>query len=187
MCDTATPLRHASSRLLALALLVALALVALPTAARSQTAGVPCPLGAGELSTMLGKTVQRVNLSDADADPLVQCSFSATVKSASRPFVSPQVFLTVAPGDIGDLRDLYAYYLRSGKKLATHPQAESRPDLGPAGFTLTASNAPVSTAYFLVGKGSIGTLLVDLTDAAAAKRELSTANRLFALVYDRLN
>jgi hypothetical protein len=187
MRETVTPLRRDGSRLLGLAFLAVLVLVALPTAARSQTAGVPCPLGAGELSAMLGKTVQRVNLSGADADPTAQCSFSATGKSAARPFVSPQVFLTVAPGGVGDLHDLYAYYVKSGKKLATRPQAESRPDLGPGGFTLTASTSPVSTAYFLVGKGAIGTLLVDLTDAAAAKRALSTADRLFALVYNRLH
>jgi hypothetical protein len=187
MDETAPPLRQASSRLLALAFLAVLVLVALPTAARSQTVGVPCPLGAGELSTMLGKTVQRVNLSGADADPMVQCSFSAVGKTATRSFVSPQVFLTVGPGGVGDLRDLYAYYLKSGKKLATRPQADARPDLGPGGFTLSASNAPVVTAYFLVGRGSIGTLLVDLTDAAAAKRELSTADRVFALVYNRLH
>jgi hypothetical protein len=186
MDDTAARLRQAGSRALALAVLAALALVALPAAAWSQTAAAPCPLGAGELSTMLGRTVQRVNLGDAVADPLAQCSFSATAKS-SRTFVSPQVFLTVAPGGVGDLRDLYSYYLRSGKKLAMRPQVESRADLGPGGFTLTPSNAPVSTAYFLVGKGSIGTLLVDLTDAAAAKRDLSTADRVFALVYNRLH
>jgi len=187
MYDTATDIRRAGSRGITLAFLAALVLVALPTAAHSQRAGAPCPLGAGELSTMLGKTVQRVNLSGADADPLVQCSFSATGKASARPFVSPQVFLTVAPGAVADLRDLYAYYLKSGKKLATHPQTDVRPDLGPGGFTLTASSSPVATAYFLVGKASIGTLLVDLTDAAASKREPSTADKVFALVYDRLH
>jgi hypothetical protein len=187
MHETAPQVRHRSSRPPALALFAVLVLAALPAAARSQTAVTPCPLGGGELSAMLGKTVQRVNLSGAGADPMVQCSFSATGKSPARPFVSPQVFLTVAPGGVGDLRDLYGYYLRSGKKLATHPQVEPRADLGPGGFTLTASTSPVSTAYFLVGKGSIGTLLVDLTDAAAARRELSTADKVFALVYNRLH
>jgi hypothetical protein len=187
MHDIATARRHAGSRALTLAFLAALVLVALPTSARSQTAGAPCPIGAGELSTMLGKPVQRVNLSGADADPTAQCSFSATGKAAARPFVSPQIFLTVAPGAVADLRDLYAYYVRSGKKLATHPQTDVRPDLGPGGFTLTASGSPVATAYFLVGKGSIGTLLVDLNDAAAAKRDLSTADKVFALVYNRLH
>jgi hypothetical protein len=186
MDEAAASQRQVSARLLTLAFVAALALVALPTAARSQTAAVPCPLGAGELSNLLGKSVQRVNLGDADGDPSVQCSFSATGKTASHPFVSPQVFLTVAPGGVGDLRDLYAYYLKSGRKLATRPQAEPRPDLGPGAFTLTASNTPVSTAYFLVGKASVGTLLVDLTDAAAAKRDLSTADRIFTLVRNRL-
>jgi hypothetical protein len=186
MSETAALNRQGSSRLVAIAVLAALALLVVPAAGRAQTAAVPCPLGAGELTTVLGKQVQRVNLGDADGDPSVQCSFSATGKIANHPFVSPQVFLTVEPGAVGDLRDLYAYYLKSARKLATRPQVELRPDLGPGAFTLTASNAPVSTAYFLTARGGIGTLVVDLTEAAAAKRDLSTADKIFALVRGRL-
>jgi hypothetical protein len=179
--------RQGGSRLLVLALAAALVLVALPAAARSQAASVPCPLGAVELSTLLGKQVQRVNLGDATGDPSAQCSFSASARTGSvRAFVSPQVFLTIAPGDVGDLRDLYAYYVKAGPKLATRPQAEPRPELGPGAFTLTSSSSPVSTAFFLVGKAGVGTLLVDLTDASAARRDLSTADKIFTLVRNRL-
>jgi len=186
MRDTAAPLRHDSARLLAFVGLAALLLVALPAAARAQTqAAVPCPLGAAELSSILGKAVQRVNLSDPGGDPFAQCAFSATDKSA-KTFVSPQVFLTVDPGAAADLHGLYVYYLKSRRELATHPQVDPRPDLGPGAFTLTSSTSPVSTAFFLIGKTGIGTLLVDLTDTTAGKRVLSTADKIFALAHTRL-
>ena len=185
MCDTAAPLRRGSSRLLAQACLAALLLVALPAAARAQApAAVPCPLEAAELSSILGKTVQRVNLSDPGGDPLAQCAFSATGKSG-KTLVSPQVFLTVDPGGAADLHGLYVYYLKSRGELATHPQVESRPDLGPGAFTLTSSTSRVSTVCFLIGRAGIGTLLVDLTDAAAGRHELSAVDKVFALVRAR--
>ena len=186
MCDTAAPLRQGSSRLPALACLAALLLVALPAAARAQPpAPVLCPLQAAELSSILGKAVQRVNLSDPGGDPAAQCAFSATGKPG-RTFVGPQVFLTVDPGAAADLHGLEAYYLKSRSELATRPQVDSRPDLGPGAFTLTSSTSRVSTVFFLIGKAGIGTLTVDLTDAAAGRRELSTVDRVFALVHARL-
>ena len=114
-------------------------------------------------------------------------SFSAISKSASNRLVSPQVFLTLEPGGAADLRNLYLYYLQMRSKLATRPRVALRPDLGPGAFTLTAATAPVSTAFFLVGKRGIGTLLVDLADAGAGKRDQATADRIFALAYDRLH
>lgn len=176
-------------RLSGVGVLAALVLLALPLPAHAQasTSGVPCPLTAGELSSIVGRQVERVNLGEPSGDPTSQCSFSAAGRSSTRPFVSPQVFLTVDPGGVGDLRDLYAYYQKARAKLATRPQIDARPDLGPGAFTLTASTMPVTTAFFLIGKGSgVGTLVVDLTDAAATKRAPATANKVFALVRGRL-
>lgn len=153
---------------------------------RSATGGVTCPLTAAELSTIAGKTLQRVNLGDADGDPAAQCSFSAVSRLASSHFVSPQVFLTVSPGGASDLRDLYLYYRRNHARLGNGLQVTSRPDLGQGAFTLTASATPVATAYFLLGKGGVGTLLVDLTDAGAGRRGQATTDKVFALVVDRL-
>jgi hypothetical protein len=187
MRETTAPLRQCESRLLALGLLALLLLAVLPATARSQTAlGAPCPLAAGELSSILGKPVQRVNLGDPNGDPSAQCSFSALGRSSARTFVGPQVFLTVAPGAAGDLRDLLGYYRASRARLATRPRVESRPDLGAGAFTLTSSTTPVTTAFFLVGKGSVGTLVVDLTDAASARRDDATTDRILALVRGRL-
>lgn len=182
--------RRSGLRLLASGFLGVLLLAGLSSGAsagRLQAGGgVPCPLAAGELSTMLGKTVQRANLSDPKGDPASKCAFSAIGKSLSNRLVSPQVFLTVDPGDSADLRDLYAYYVQSRTKLVGRPRVTSRPDLGSGAFTLTAAAGPVATAYFLVGKGSIGTLSVDLDDAGAGKRDLETADKVFALVRGRL-
>ncbi len=95
------------------------------------------------------------------------------------------MFLTVDPGGAAELRDLYVYYLGSRAKLAGRPKVASRPDLGGGAFTLTATTAPVATAYFPVGK-SVVTLSVDLVDAGAWKRDLETVDRILALVHNRL-
>ena len=71
-------------------------------------------------------------------------------------------------------------------KLATRPRVSLRPDLGPGAFALTATTAPVSTAFFLVGKRGIGSLVVDLADAGAGKRDQATVDKIFDLVYSRL-
>ena len=95
------------------------------------------------------------------------------------------MFLTVDPGGAAELRDLYVYYLGSRAKLAGRPKVASRPDLGAGAFTLTATTAPVATAYFPVGK-SVVTLSVDLVDAGAWKRDQETVDRILALVRNRL-
>lgn len=180
-------------RLLASGLLGALLLTALSADAIAgglQRAGAtPCPLTAAELSAILGKTVQRVNLTGPNADPAAKCAFSALGKSSSNRYVSPQVYLTVEPGGAADLRELYVYYLGARTKLVGRPQVSSRPDLGPGAFTLTATTAttaPVATAYFPIGKNGIGALSVDLVDAGAAKRDQETVDRILALVRSRL-
>jgi len=147
---------------------------------------VVCPLTAGELSAIVGKSVQRVDLGDPDGDPTAKCAFSAVSKSSSNRLVGPQVFLTVEPGDAGDLRDLHLYYVGSRTKLVGRPRVSLRPDLGPGAFALASATAPVGTAYFLVGKRGIGTLSVDLSDAGAGKRDQETVDRLFTLVRNRL-
>ena len=70
-------------------------------------------------------------------------------------------------------------------KGAGRPKVASRPDLGVGAFTLTATTAPVATAYFPVGK-SVVTLSVDLVDAGAWKRDLETVDRILALAHNRL-
>ncbi len=182
------PRRQHGPRLLASGFLGALLLTCFSAGAGAGVlqgaGGVPCPLTAAELSTILGKTVQRVNLTSPNGDPAAQCAFSAVAKSSNRN-VSPQVFLTVDPGGAAELRDLYVYYLGSRAKLAGRPKVASRPDLGAGAFTLTATTAPVATAYFPVGK-SVVTLSVDLVDAGAWKRDLETVDRILALVHNRL-
>ena len=150
---------------LAALLLVALATVASPGASRAAAGSVPCPVSASELSTLVGKSLQRVNLGGGAADPAEQCAFSALVKAPSSRFVSPQVFLTVDPGSATDLRDLYLYYVKSRNKLAARLQLSARPDLGKGAFTLTSAAMPVTTTFFLAGSSGVGTLVVDLSDA----------------------
>jgi len=152
--------------------------------AMSETA-VACPLTASEVSAIVGRTVQRVNLSE-DTDPSTQCAFSAMSRTtgSQRP---PQVFLTVDPGGIADLRDLYTYYVGARTKLATTPRVAMRPDLGSGAFTLTATTVPVTSAFFLVGKTGVGTLTVDLTGAPLALRDPDTADKVFTLVHGRLH
>ena len=183
--------RRYGLRLLASGFLGALLVSALAVGAGAgglQGAGtVLCPLNAGELSTIVGKSVQRVDLGDPNGDPTAKCAFSAVSKSSSSRLVSPQVFLTTEPGDAADLRDLRLYYVGSRTKLVGHPRVSLRPDLGPGAFTLASTTEPVATAYFLVGKKSMGTLSVDLSDAGAGKRDQETVDRLFALVHNRLS
>jgi hypothetical protein len=158
--------------------------LAAQAAARPGATAVPCPVTAAELSGIVGKTLQRVNLGDPGAERGAQCSFSAVAKAGR--FVSPQVYLTVERGGAADLRELYYYYLQARGKLATRPRVVLRPDLGPGAFTLTATTVPVSSAFFLAGKSGVGTLSVDLTDAGAGKRDQATAEKVFELVIDRL-
>ena len=183
------PRRQHGPRLLASGFLGALLLASFSAGASAgvlqAAGGVPCPLTAAELSTIVGKTVQRVNLTSPTGDPSAQCAFSAVGRSTSNRYPSPQVFLTVDPGGAAELRDLYVYYVGWRTKLAGRPRVASRPDLGAGAFTLTATTAPVATAYFPVGK-SIGTLSVDLVDAGAAKRDQETVDRILALVRNRL-
>ena len=148
-------------------------------------ATVACPLTASEVTGIVGRTVQRVNLSDDDGDVTDQCAFSSVSRSTGlkRP---PQVFLTVDPGGIADLRDLYSYYVGARSKLATHPRVALRPDLGTGAFTLSATTAPVTSAFFLVGKTGIATLTVDLGGAPLALRDPDTADEVFTLVRGRL-
>lgn len=155
------------------------------SASAGSAAVVACPLSAADVSAIVGRTVQRVNLGDEGADPMAQCSFSAVSRTGLTR--SPQVFLTVDSGGPGDLRDLYAYYLAARTKLATKPRVALRPDLGTGGFTLTATTAPVTTAYLLVGKAGVGTLTVDLGGAPLALRDPETADKVFALVHGRLH
>ena len=183
--------RRSCLRLLAsgfVGLLAVAMLAAAASAGSSQLAAgsVVCPVTAAELNAMVGKTMQRVNLSDDDGDPTSQCAFSA-VRTTPRHLVSPQVFLTVDPGGAGDLRDLYQYYVQSRGKLATRPRVTARPDLGAGAFTLAATTTPVTTAFFLLAKGAIGTLTVDLDDAAVGRRDQATADKIFALVRGRIH
>jgi hypothetical protein len=144
-----------------------------------------CPLNAAGLSAIVGKKMQRVGLGGAVAAS--QCSFSVAGKPVSALDASPQVFFTVDPGDASGLRDLYLYYVKTRAKLATQPQIASRPDIGRGAFTLTASTAPVTTTVFLLGKSTIATLVVDLTDAVPGRRDVATAEKVLELVQNQLD
>jgi hypothetical protein len=171
---------------LAMLFLAALSSVASPGTSRA-AASVPCPVTASELTTLVGKSLQRVNLAGVAADPVDQCAFSALAKVPSSHFVSPQVFLTVDPGSATDLRELYLYYVKSRNKLAARLQLSARPDLGKGAFTLTAAAMPVMTTFFLAGNSGVGTLVVDLSEAGAGKRDQGTAEKIFGLVANRLH
>ena len=112
---------------LAALLLAALSIAASPGISRAAAGSVPCPVAASELSMLVGKSLQRVNLGGAAADPAEQCAFSALAKVPSSHFVSPQVFLTVDPGSATELRDLYSYYVKSRNKLAARLQLRPAP------------------------------------------------------------
>jgi len=160
---------------------------ALATSAAAEHAStVACPLTAADVGGIVGRTVQRVNLSDTDGSPTDQCAFSSISRTTGlkRP---PQVFLNVDPGGATELRDLYSYYLGARNKLATRPRVSLRPDLGAGAFTLSATTLPVTSAFFLIGKNGVGTLTVDLTGAPVALRDADTADQIFSLVHDRLH
>jgi hypothetical protein len=178
-------LRHTFGLLLgsSLVALAASGLLAVSAGAEGASA-VACPLTAADVSGIVGRNVQRVNLGDDDGDPSEQCAFSSISRSTGMKR-SPQVFLTVDPGGVADLRDLYTYYVSARSRLATKPRVALRPDLGPGGFTLTATTAPVTTAFLVLGKAGIGTLTVDLGGAPLALRDPDTADELFALVHSR--
>ena len=140
--------------------------------------GTRCPLAAGELSTIVGKKLTRVDLS-GEGDPSGQCAFSAVTKGAA---ASPQIYLTFSPGGIGGLRDDYRYYLKVRNQLAARPEVSARPDLGPGSFTLTVQNNPITTVFFLSGD-SIATYTVDLTGAPHADKP--TLTKLIELLLER--
>ena len=179
--------RLASFAFLAALFLAALATVASPGTSRAAAGSVPCPVTASELTTLVGKSLQRVNLGGVAADPAEQCAFSVLAKVPSSHVVSPQVFLTVDPGSATDLRELYLYYVKSRNKLAARLQLSARPDLGKGVFTLTAATMPVTTTFFLAGNSGVGTLVVDLSEAGAGKRDQGTAEKIFGLVANRLH
>ena len=147
---------------------------------------MPCPLTAAELSAILGKTVQRVNLTSPNGDPAAKCAFSAVAQVVLESLREPAGLPDGRAGGTADLRELYLYYVGARTKLAGRPRVSLRPDLGAGAFTLTTPTGPVATAYFPVGKSGIGTLSVDLVDAAAAKRDQETVDRILALVRNRL-
>ena len=141
-----------------------------------------CPLTASELSSIAGTAMHRVALRDTGSDRTAQCSFSGAGKLVA----SPQVFLTLSAGGAAELRDLSSYYAKSVGKLPGRLRFASRPDLGKGAFSLTAAVHPVTTAFFLTADGSVATLVVDLSGAAAGKQDLRTAERIFTLANNRL-
>ena len=140
---------------------------------------VSCPFGAAELSAIVGKNLARVDLSGG-TNPSGQCAFSALTKGDA---ISPQIYLILSPGGIGDLRESYRYYLKARSRLATHPAVKARPDLGSGAFTLVAQDDSVTTVHFLSGD-QIATYVVDLTNAPHADK--AAATKLIALALDRL-
>jgi hypothetical protein len=145
------------------ALMLALGAVAQSNAAggtvAGQTATVFCPFSATELSAIVGRKLQRVAL--AGGRVAGQCAFSAVEGSKA---VTPQIYLTLDPGNAADLHASYAYYVGARTQLAGRPQVKARPDLGPGTFTLTVADAHVTNAFFLSGD-NIATLSLDLSDA----------------------
>jgi len=123
------------------------------------TTAVFCPFSATELSGIVGHKLQRVGLGGGRAAG--QCAFSALDAGKA---VTPQIYLTLEPGDAADLKDSYRYYVGARTQLATQPLVKVRPDLGPGAFTLTVPDAHVTNAFFLSGE-NIATLSLDLTDA----------------------
>ena len=183
---TATQRRSAVGLLLGGVCLALVASLLTASASAGSATTVACPLTASEVSAIVGRTVQRVNLSDDGGDPTAQCAFSAIGRSTGlkRP---PQVFLTVDAGGPAELRDLYTYYVGARSRLATRPRVALRSDLGAGAFTLTATTVPVTSAFFLLGKAGVGTLTVDLNCAPLALREPDTADKVFTLVHGRLH
>jgi hypothetical protein len=186
MLSRVSPRARGFGRLLALGCFACLLLplaagaVVHPTSASA----LVCPLSASELSALVGKKVQRVDLSGGD-DPGGQCSFSAIGKTPADKFTSPQVFLTVSPGAAADLRDLRLYYAKVGSKLQPPQRVASRPDIGSGAFTITVASAPITTIHFLIGKAIVATLVVDLSGAASGRRDPATADKILALLQSR--
>ena len=149
-------------------LAVALGAVAQSSATAGTVAAPPgavfCPFSATELSGIVGHKLQRVGLGGGRAAG--QCAFSAIEGGKA---VAPQIYLTLEPGNVADLKDSFRYYLGARTQLATHPQVKARPDLGPGAFTLTVPDAHVTNAFFLSGD-NIATLSLDLSDAPRPER-----------------
>ena len=164
------------------ALALALGAVAQSTATAGTVAGstgaAVCPFSATELSTIVGRKLQRVALGGGRIAG--QCAFSAIEGGKA---VAPQIYLTLDPGNAADLRDSYRYYVGARTQHATHPQVKARPDLGPGAFTLTVADQDVTNAFFLSGD-NIATLSLDLSDAPRPER-LAVAE-ILALAVERL-
>ena len=132
--------------------------------------------------------MQRVNLGDDGADPTTQCAFSAVSRSTGvKRYVGPQVFLTVDPAGPGTCMTSTRTTLAREASWRRGPASSCRSDLGTGAFTLTATTVPVTSAYFLLGKGGVGTLTVDLGGAPLSLRDPDTADKVFALVHGRLH
>ncbi len=165
----------------------ALVAVALPLVASGAgtitppAAGQPafCPFSASELSTIVGRKLQRVAL--GAGRPASQCAFSAVENGSA---VAPQIYLTLGPGNAIDLRDSYRYYVNARAQLATKPLVKARPDLGPGAFTLTVPSADVTNAFLLSGD-TIATLSIDLSDAAHQDKQ--TLAQILALAVKRIS
>ena len=123
-----------------------------------------CPFTATELSTIVGRKVQRVALGGGRV--FGQCAFSAVEGGEA---VTPQLYLTRDPGNAADLHDSYAYYVAARSQLAGRPLVKSRPELGPGAFTLTVPDAHVTNAFFLSGD-TIATLSIDLSSGTRPER-----------------
>jgi hypothetical protein len=152
----------------AAALALALGAVTQSSASAGTAAGLVgaalCPFTATELSTIVGRKVQRVALGSGRV--YGQCAFSAV--DEGKP-VSPQLYLTREPGNAADLHDSYAYYVASRAQLAGRPQVKSLPELGPGAFTLTVPDTHVTNAFFL-GDDTIATLSIDLSSSPRPER-----------------
>ncbi len=171
--------RSVQGRIVGLLLAGVLALV-VTSVALAQRSVAQCPFSTGELSTIVGKTLQRVNLADPKADPMGQCSFSVVLKGTR--FGTPQVYLTVDAGNASDLRSQYTYYLQMRSKLATKPRVVLRSDVGPGAFMLSSTTTSVSNLFFLLNRNTVATLAVDLGDRPLGKQGQAIADKIFALV-----
>ena len=160
--------RHLLPLTVGVALALALGAVA-QSNARAGTAGSQavtafCPFTAAELSTIVGRKLQRVALGGGRIAG--QCAFSAVDDGTSVP---PQIYLALDPGNAADLRESYNYYVGVRSQLATHPQVKPRPELGPGAFTLTVADAHVTNAFYISGD-NVATLSLDLSDAPRAEK-----------------
>ena len=164
-------------------LLLALGAIVVSTAAAGNAAVGPagqtvsCPLVGTELSALVGRKLQRVALGGGKAGD--QCAFSAVEGTKA---VNPQIYLTLGPGNLTDLRDSYRYYVNARAQLATKPQVKARPDLGPGAFTLTVADAHVTNAFFLSGDNIVSVSL-DLSDAP--QQDKQTVAQILALAVQR--